>query len=269
MTVRPGRAARRVARRSGEGLVRGPDLPARSSNTLSASQRKCACSIGAKRNRPRYIMAAATSERSSQPDRSARKLPAITATTPGNYRSQSRRSRESCPTTFQRAVPRPPPFRPGRSTRAPSDDVEPPCPSPTCRRQTRCAPPNEAPGLAALGIAIDEMSEKLGMNPIEFRIANDTQVVPDNPAKAPSRRRRSTRRSTTRIRRSPSASWCSASDSAQSASGGPSESATRTGSRWSVAVGIGVASASRGAPVTNSGAACDSTREIASWSRPT
>ena len=43
--------------------------------------------------------------------------------------------------------------------------------------------PNEAPGLAALEIAIDEMAEKLGMDPIEFRIANDTQVVPDNPAK--------------------------------------------------------------------------------------
>jgi xanthine dehydrogenase YagR molybdenum-binding subunit len=41
--------------------------------------------------------------------------------------------------------------------------------------------PNEAPGLAALEIAIDEMAEKLGMDPIEFRIKNDTQVVPDSP----------------------------------------------------------------------------------------
>ena len=48
--------------------------------------------------------------------------------------------------------------------------------------------PNEAPGLAALEIAIDEMAEKLGMDPIEFRIANDTQVVPDNPAKPASDR---------------------------------------------------------------------------------
>ena len=39
--------------------------------------------------------------------------------------------------------------------------------------------PNEAPGLAALEIAIDEMAEKLGMDPVEFRIVNDTQVVPD------------------------------------------------------------------------------------------
>lgn len=43
--------------------------------------------------------------------------------------------------------------------------------------------PNEAPGLAALEIAMDEMAEKLGMDPIEFRIVNDTQVVPDNPGK--------------------------------------------------------------------------------------
>jgi xanthine dehydrogenase YagR molybdenum-binding subunit len=44
--------------------------------------------------------------------------------------------------------------------------------------------PGEAPGLAVLEIAMDEMAEKLGMDPIEFRIANDTQVVPDKPAKA-------------------------------------------------------------------------------------
>ena len=43
--------------------------------------------------------------------------------------------------------------------------------------------PNEAPGLAALEIAMDEMAEKLGMDPVEFRIVNDTQVVPDSPAK--------------------------------------------------------------------------------------
>ncbi len=45
--------------------------------------------------------------------------------------------------------------------------------------------PNEAPGLAALEIAIDEMAEKLGMDPVEFRIVNDTQVVPDNPPAKP------------------------------------------------------------------------------------
>jgi xanthine dehydrogenase YagR molybdenum-binding subunit len=43
--------------------------------------------------------------------------------------------------------------------------------------------PSEAPGLAALEVAMDEMAEKLGLDPIEFRIKNDTQVVPDSPPK--------------------------------------------------------------------------------------
>ena len=34
-----------------------------------------------------------------------------------------------------------------------------------------------------LEIAMDEMAEKLGMDPVEFRIANDTQIVPDSPGK--------------------------------------------------------------------------------------
>ena len=41
--------------------------------------------------------------------------------------------------------------------------------------------PGEAPGMMALEIAIDEMAEKLGLDPVEFRIINDTQTVPDNP----------------------------------------------------------------------------------------
>lgn len=41
--------------------------------------------------------------------------------------------------------------------------------------------PGEAPGLMALEIAIDEIAEKLGMDPIEFRVKNDTQVDPENP----------------------------------------------------------------------------------------
>lgn len=43
--------------------------------------------------------------------------------------------------------------------------------------------PGEAPGMMALEIAIDEMAEKLGMDPIEFRILNDTQVDPEKPAR--------------------------------------------------------------------------------------
>ncbi|UIJ46760.1 xanthine dehydrogenase family protein molybdopterin-binding subunit [Sphingomonas cannabina] len=49
--------------------------------------------------------------------------------------------------------------------------------------------PGEAPGLMALEIAIDEMAEKLGMDPIEFRILNDTQVDPEQPSRRFSQRR--------------------------------------------------------------------------------
>ncbi|SDD66669.1 xanthine dehydrogenase YagR molybdenum-binding subunit [Paracoccus isoporae] len=41
--------------------------------------------------------------------------------------------------------------------------------------------PGEASGLMALEIAMDEMAEKLGMDPVEFRILNDTQVDPGQP----------------------------------------------------------------------------------------
>jgi len=46
--------------------------------------------------------------------------------------------------------------------------------------------PGEAPGMMALEIAMDEMAEKLGIDPIEFRILNDTQTMPDNPGHPPS-----------------------------------------------------------------------------------
>jgi xanthine dehydrogenase YagR molybdenum-binding subunit len=41
--------------------------------------------------------------------------------------------------------------------------------------------PGEAPGMLALEIAMDEMAEKLGLDPVEFRIRNDTQVDPEKP----------------------------------------------------------------------------------------
>ncbi|MBB5048872.1 xanthine dehydrogenase YagR molybdenum-binding subunit [Rhodopseudomonas rhenobacensis] len=44
--------------------------------------------------------------------------------------------------------------------------------------------PGEASGMMALEIAVDEIAEKLAMDPIEFRILNDTQVVPDNAKEA-------------------------------------------------------------------------------------
>jgi xanthine dehydrogenase YagR molybdenum-binding subunit len=49
--------------------------------------------------------------------------------------------------------------------------------------------PGEAPGMMALEVAMDELAEKLGMDPVEFRIINDTQVDPEKPGKAFSQRR--------------------------------------------------------------------------------
>ncbi|WP_318390653.1 aldehyde oxidoreductase molybdenum-binding subunit PaoC [Enterobacter sp.] len=48
--------------------------------------------------------------------------------------------------------------------------------------------PGEAPGLMALEIAIDEIAIKAGVDPVEFRILNDTQVDPANPDRPFSRR---------------------------------------------------------------------------------
>ncbi|KQU50549.1 xanthine dehydrogenase [Bosea sp. Leaf344] len=49
--------------------------------------------------------------------------------------------------------------------------------------------PGEAPGLMALEMAMDEMAEKLGMDPIAFRLLNDTQVDPEKPERPFSMRR--------------------------------------------------------------------------------
>ncbi|KFC69309.1 Aerobic-type carbon monoxide dehydrogenase, large subunit CoxL/CutL-like protein [Bosea sp. LC85] len=49
--------------------------------------------------------------------------------------------------------------------------------------------PGEAPGLMALEMAMDEMAEKLGMDPIAFRVLNDTQVDPEKPHRPFSMRR--------------------------------------------------------------------------------
>jgi xanthine dehydrogenase YagR molybdenum-binding subunit len=48
--------------------------------------------------------------------------------------------------------------------------------------------PGEAPGMMALEIAMDEMAEKLGLDPIEFRVRNDTQVDPEKPERPYSQR---------------------------------------------------------------------------------
>jgi xanthine dehydrogenase YagR molybdenum-binding subunit len=48
--------------------------------------------------------------------------------------------------------------------------------------------PGEAPGMMALEIAMDEMAEKLGIDPVAFRIKNDTQVDPEKPERKFSQR---------------------------------------------------------------------------------
>lgn len=48
--------------------------------------------------------------------------------------------------------------------------------------------PGEASGMMALEIAIDEMAEKVGIDPVDFRIRNDTQVDPEDPKRPFSQR---------------------------------------------------------------------------------
>ena len=48
--------------------------------------------------------------------------------------------------------------------------------------------PGEATGMMALEIAMDEMAEKLGIDPVQFRILNDTQVDPEKPERPFSQR---------------------------------------------------------------------------------
>ena len=49
--------------------------------------------------------------------------------------------------------------------------------------------PGEAPGMMALEIAMDEMAERLSLDPVEFRARNDTQVDPEHPDRPYSQRR--------------------------------------------------------------------------------
>jgi xanthine dehydrogenase YagR molybdenum-binding subunit len=49
--------------------------------------------------------------------------------------------------------------------------------------------PGEAPGMMALEIAVDEMAEKLKMDPVTFRIVNDTTVDPEERSRKFSQRR--------------------------------------------------------------------------------
>lgn len=48
--------------------------------------------------------------------------------------------------------------------------------------------PSDAPGSMAVEIAMDELAEKLGLDPIEFRLRNDSQVDPEEPKRPYSQR---------------------------------------------------------------------------------
>jgi xanthine dehydrogenase YagR molybdenum-binding subunit len=98
--------------------------------------------------------------------------------------------------------------------------------------------PGEAPGMMALEIAIDEMAEKLGLDPIEFRIRNDTQVDPEKPE-----RKFSQRQLTECLKGGAERFGWSKRD--------PQPGKARDG-RW--LLGLGVAAAYRGAPVMKSAA---------------
>ena len=98
--------------------------------------------------------------------------------------------------------------------------------------------PGEAPGLMALEIAIDEMAEKLGIDPIEFRVLNDTQVDPAKPE------RKFSQRQLIQCMRTGAQTFGWSQRSAKPAM-------RREGRSW---IGIGMAAAFRNNQVTKSGA---------------
>lgn len=98
--------------------------------------------------------------------------------------------------------------------------------------------PGETSGLMALEIAMDEMAEKLGMDPVDFRVLNDTQTAPHPPNKPFSRR------NYTQCLRTGAEKfgW---------ADRNPAPGSRREG-QW--LIGHGMAGAYRGGPITASGA---------------
>lgn len=98
--------------------------------------------------------------------------------------------------------------------------------------------PGEASGMMALEVAMDELAEKLGIDPVVLRTLNDTQVDPERAGRPFSQRQliECMRVGAARF------GW-----SARN----PKPAQVRDGAWW---VGIGMAAALRGSPVTKSGA---------------
>ncbi|MDJ0278928.1 aldehyde oxidoreductase molybdenum-binding subunit PaoC [Sphingomonas sp. 2R-10] len=98
--------------------------------------------------------------------------------------------------------------------------------------------PGEAPGMMALEVAMDELAEKLGMDPVALRIVNDTQVDPEKPE-----RRFSTRPFIQCL-----------TEGAEKFGWGARQvkPGSRRDGKW--LIGMGMASAIRGAPIMKAGA---------------
>ncbi|GAB3773295.1 xanthine dehydrogenase family protein molybdopterin-binding subunit [Spirosoma horti] len=105
--------------------------------------------------------------------------------------------------------------------------------------------PGEATGMMALEIAMDEMAEKLKMDPVIFRIKNDTQEDPEKPG-----RKFSSRKLVECLKTGAEQfGWTKR----------PSKPGTVREGQW--LIGMGVASAIRGAPVMKSAARVRLNRE--------
>ncbi len=98
--------------------------------------------------------------------------------------------------------------------------------------------PGEAPGMMALEVAMDELAEKLGMDPVALRVANDTQVDPEKPG-----RRFSTRPFIQCLQEGAERFGWNAR---------VAKPASRREGKW--LIGMGMASAIRGAPISKAGA---------------
>ncbi|MDB4977149.1 MAG: xanthine dehydrogenase, molybdenum binding subunit apoprotein, partial [Myxococcaceae bacterium] len=120
--------------------------------------------------------------------------------------------------------------------------------------------PGEATGHMALEVAMDELAEKLGIDPVELRIRNDTQVVPDDSAAAsaddPQARKTDTKQGGAPREKRFSQRQLIACLQRGAESFGWSRRHARPGQvregRW--LVGLGVAAAYRGAPTSKSAA---------------